>query len=119
MQKKIIVKIFSGPWEAPRCLPDGPVLQELLRGRTQKRLGRIFSFRIFLNLLNPLELPIPLVALLELEKLTAIQLGCASYLIWNTKKFEVTFFGTKAIIEGCFVTVKMPNFDLCATNRKS
>ena len=77
MQKKIIVKIFSGPWEAPWCLPDGPVLQELLRGRTQKRLGRIFSFRIFLNLLNPLELPIPLVALLELEKLTAIQLGCA------------------------------------------
>ena len=76
IKKSYSKKKFSGPLEAPGCLPDGPVLQELLRGRTQKRLGRIFSFRIFLNLLNPLELPIPLVALLELEKLTAIQLGC-------------------------------------------
>ena len=76
--KKFIIKEISGPLEAPGCLPDGPVLQELLRGHTQKRLDRIFSFCIFLNLLNPLELPIPLVALLELEKLTAIQLGCAT-----------------------------------------
>ena len=80
IKKSYSKKNFSGPLEAPGCLPDGPVLQELLRGRTQKRLGRIFSFRIFLNLLNPLELPIPLVALLELEKLTAIQLGCDALL---------------------------------------
>ena len=56
--------------------PDGHGLQELQGGRSPKRLDRIFSKFIFLNLLKPLELPIPLVALLELEKLTAIQLGC-------------------------------------------
>ena len=44
--------------------PEGHRLQGLQGGRSLKGLDKIFLFCIFLNVLNPLRLPIPLVALL-------------------------------------------------------
>ena len=55
---------------------EGHGLQGLQGGRSPKRLDRIFLFCIFLNLLNPLGLPISLVALLELKNLPTVGLGC-------------------------------------------
>ena len=74
MQKNLpLIPFLYIPSKVP---PEGHGLQGLQGGRSPKRLDRIFLFCIFLNLLNPLGLPIPLVALLELEKLTTIGLGC-------------------------------------------
>ena len=68
---------------------DGHGPNGLQGGRSPKRLDKIFSFCIFMNLLNPLELPISLVAPLKLKKLTAIQLGCVksiSPFVFRTQK---------------------------------
>ena len=57
--------------------PDGHGLQELPGDRAPKRLDRIFSKCIFLNLLNLKEVPHVVSAIGQTKKLTSIQLGCA------------------------------------------
>ena len=56
--------------------PDGPGLQELLGVRSQKRLGRIFSKCIFLNLLDLKEVPMVVRATAQTKILTTTRLGC-------------------------------------------
>ena len=78
--KKKFFRTIGGTWVPSRwSCPPGT------SPRPYSKTAR-YSFCIFLNLLNPLELPIPLVALLELEKLTAIQLGCV------LKSEDATYF---------------------------